>query len=561
LIASRNNIRLDISVIGFDNDVAMRTPLRSMSVSFALLFSITICPNAGSCQDESAVAGATRNPEFKLQVERNLVLVRVTVRDLDGQPVRDLKKVDFELYDNGKRQAISQFSFEGSGEEPEAVPQPSRTQSSKQPGPVKTTAKGSTQIPEAYVAMYFEDMLVDLGDIVRTREAAERYLDSSLRPNQRVAIFTSSEIVHQDFTADREKLRAALRKLRWPHPPVGGLQEPGQAAKEIVRVMDLIVRVLSEKPGRRTIVLVGEGFPTQGNTTLGRYITEVSDRAVRAGVLINSIDARGLYATLYGAFLTDPVRPNTRLNPDMSGMVGPQRLARAQAELDAAKRVSDGLWMIAEATGGTFFENNNNMDAAFRLAGGLESYSYLLAFSPRDMKQDGKFHHLKVQLAERIPSHNLIVQARRGYYAPGKSEDTAERSEQELSEWVISRGEMNALPVSVKTQAVALPTGKYQLHVDVQVDAHALSFEKRDDLNVDDLTIATAVFDSDGNFVTGTRKVVRMRFRAAKLAQFLAEGLSVPMDFDFAPGTYLVRHVVRESGGAITTRELTVQVP
>src|SRR5216684_5552836 len=47
---------------------------------------------------------------FKVRV--NLVLVRVVVRDSKGKVVPNLKKEDFQLYDNRKLQTISSFSVE-----------------------------------------------------------------------------------------------------------------------------------------------------------------------------------------------------------------------------------------------------------------------------------------------------------------------------------------------------------------------------------------------------------------------------------------------------------------
>jgi hypothetical protein len=65
-------------------------------------------------------------------------------------------------------------------------------------------------------------------------------------------------------------------------------------------------------------------------------------------------------------------------------------------------------------------------------------YSYLLGFSPQDLKYDGKFHHLqlKVKAAER-----LTVQARKGYYAPGHEADPAEQAS-----WNTLKGFLVSMP-------------------------------------------------------------------------------------------------------------------
>src|SRR6266436_6681813 len=50
--------------------------------------------------------------EARIQVTTELVLVNVVARDKKGNLVRDLKKSDFTLFEDGKKQEISTFDFE-----------------------------------------------------------------------------------------------------------------------------------------------------------------------------------------------------------------------------------------------------------------------------------------------------------------------------------------------------------------------------------------------------------------------------------------------------------------
>ncbi len=72
---------------------------------------------------------------------------------------------------------------------------------------------------------------------------------------------------------------------------------------------------------------------------------------------------------------------------------------------------------LADGTGGIFFHNNNDIDEGFKRVAASPEYSYTLAFSPHDVKFDGRFHKLKVEVND---GSNLTVQARKGYYAPKK---------------------------------------------------------------------------------------------------------------------------------------------
>src|SRR6202034_178101 len=123
-------------------------------------------------------------------------------------------------------------------------------------------------------------------------------------------------------------------------------------------------------------------------------VARIINRAVESGIVINALDARGLYALGF------------------SGLGGQADTDKLQIETADGQARSDVMAELASSTGGVFFQHNNNLDEGFRRTGGVPEFLYVLGFSPQ--KLDGKFHKLKVTLnaAEKIQ-----VQARRGYYA------------------------------------------------------------------------------------------------------------------------------------------------
>ncbi|HKN61265.1 MAG TPA: hypothetical protein VJW93_08815, partial [Candidatus Acidoferrales bacterium] len=58
--------------------------------------------------------------------------------------------------------------------------------------------------------------------------------------------------------------------------------------------------------------------------------------------------------------------------------------------------------------------SNDLAGALLRLAS-LPETSYLIAFTPHNLKYDGKFHSLKVTLSTK---QRVTIQARRGFYDP-----------------------------------------------------------------------------------------------------------------------------------------------
>jgi hypothetical protein len=214
---------------------------------------------------------------------------------------------------------------------------------------------------------------------------------------------------------------------------------------------------------------------------------------------------------------------------------------------------------LADGTGGTFFHNRNDLDEGFRQAGAAPPISYLLAFSPQNLKLNGRFHLLKVALANK---QKYSVQARRGYYAPRTAADPAETAKREIEEALFSQDEIRDLPVELQTQFFKKDEAEARLAVLTHLDLRGIHFRKAEGRNRDDLTLATAIFDENGKFVTGGEKVVEMRLLDTTVDRLGRSGITVKSSFDVKPGTYLVRQVVRDAEGSqMAARNGAVVIP
>ncbi len=578
------------------------------ALAWAAILSAAICGAAG----QNRTAASKSQPEYKIQVERNLVLVRVVVRDAQGRMVRDLTKDDFQLFDSGKLQVISQFSTEGQAAPSEVTP-PAPAQPSAITLQAPATKAGQT-IPQNFVALYFDDLAMGAGDILRTRQAAEQYL-ASLAPDQIVAVFTSSGEVNQSFTPDRPPLRAALLRLQprsrvstgVPECPdlsddeayriavehdqqalaaaaekvqicgsagagvraTGRFQVRGgdhnvdraldaawrrwgrmeQQAIDTLRGLEQVVAFAANLPGRRTVLFISPGFISR---TQSQRMNEIIDRALRGGVVVSAIDSRGLVANFPGGDLSQGGRGTASVQTTIREMI---------SEEDAGRQNTDVLWAMASGTGGVFFENNNDLAAGFRQADGLDRFYYLLSFSPSDLRANGKFHKLEVKVAGGAAGSDYRIQARRGYYAPRPSREASAEPCRELQDLVMSRVELAGFPMRVETATVPVTEEKSQLHVEPLVDARALQFQERDGLYVDDVVFATAVFDARGNYVDGIQRTLHLRLTDTNLRELIEKGLTGEVSFLLPSGTYLLRQVLCEEGGRASTQNLTIKVP
>jgi len=544
---------------------------------------------APASQEQKGPEVATRDTPAMFKVRVNLVLVRVVVRDLQGNVVENLHREDFALADNRKPQVISFFSVET----PAAKAMPVTTRESGN-GTDATDAPPSAPVPampQRFVTILYDDIHMSMEDSVTARDATTR-LFGALAPTDRVAIFTTSGHTTQDFTSDQEAIKRALNgilpksftarisgsgdcpdityyqadliqnkndqqaldaatletvdcafqgdmsKIQLARPIAAAASQralsEGDAESEFAyRHIEDAMRRLTAMPGQRVMVFVSPGF------ILAQLFTEASgiiDRATRANIVIDTIDVRGLY--------TPDVMGDIANQP--GGSVGRVAGLKALYRTTAQSAQSEVLDEFAAGTGGTYFHNRNDLDNGLRQAVAAPAISYVLGFSPQNLKLNGGYHTLKVTLTGK---QKYNVQARRGYFAPRKAQDPAETAKQEIQEAIFSQDEIGDLPVDIQTQFFKPEPSQAKLSVLAHLDLKSIRFRKAEGRNRNDITLATAIFDENGNFVAGGEKIVEMRLLDGTMERLEKSGINVKSSFDVKPGSYLVRLVVRDAEG------------
>ena len=542
--------------------------------------------------DKNAPEISSQETAATFKVKVNLVEVRVVVRDAQGHAIGTLKQDDFQLFDNGKLQTITRFSVDQAGVKPVIHQEAAPGIANDKLAPLPT-------MPERFIAYVFDDIHLKFGDLAQVRSAAQRHLQE-LRSTDRAAIFTTSGQNQLDFTDDQAKLREAMNQIQ-PRPVTGSAtaecplvsyymasqivngndatalnvvtQDALQcayggdsqfltAAQQTARssafrelnvgnhetqiTLDTIkqaVRRITSMPGQRTIILVSPGFynPDQ----LFEQIA-IAERALHANVIISALDARGLYTSGY----LDAAPQNRPPSPRIVGEMTQYENLEAQADANV-------LAELANATGGIFVQNTNDLEGGFRRVATTPEYSYLLGFSPQNLKLDGRFHNLKVTLK----AQKFQIQARKGYYAPKEAEDASEQAKREVEDAVFSQEQVSDIPVQLHTQFFKSGEDAAQLSVLVRMDLRHLHYRKVDGRNRDDVTVVSAVFDRNGNFVSGNQKIIQMRLKDETLATKLNSGVTLKTSFDVKPGSYLVRLVVRDAEGQMATQNSAIEIP
>ena len=572
------------------------TPMHAFRVILAVCLSASLFAQSGEITTkESAVT-------FKSGV--NLVPVPVVVRDSKGHAVGNLSAEDFQLFDNGKPQMISKFSVENiATAAPSAAPSAATAPSSADKPPVTggTLADANASgAPERFVAYLFDDLHMSPADMIYTRDAARRQIDSSAHALERAAIYTMSGNPTQEFTSDKDKLHAALASLGVGHatatrsiqqttcPPVtyyvGDLISnkndptalgiattdalrcanlpPSQRAtaekmaqnaarqavlngdNDTLRALDqlrAVIARMASMPGQRTIVLISPGFLVLNDKLEDQ--THIIERAIHANVIIGALDARGLFV-------------NSGIPDASENNVNPATIsAKAIYVTTEATVQADVMATLADGTGGTFYHGTNDFDEGMTRTAAAPDFLYVLGFSPLDLKYDGKYHSLKVTLKN---GKGMELQVRKGYYAPKYAANPAEQSKQQIEETFFSSDELHDLPAILQTQYFMNDNGDATLSAVAKIDIKKLSYRKDSGRNNNEVTIVTGLFDNDGNYVTGIEKLVTLRLLDDTLEKRAGSGMSVKNSFTVHPGRYMVRMVVRDSEGQTMSAQSSI---
>ncbi|MGA3323326.1 MAG: VWA domain-containing protein [Terriglobia bacterium] len=561
-------------------------------------------------------------PTFQLHVERNLVTVRVVVRDANDRPVGNLRQEDFRLFDDGKPQDILGFTVETAYPNPApeagpsaAPPAPAEKTTEAPRAPVKTVA-------QRFVILYFDDFHLEPEGIGRTRDAAWRYVTTAVRPQDRVAIFTATGKDQIDFTEDREKLHDALFRLapkpRVPNacPEIGDYeaylvtqQDPYALAIEHVEAVQcdcgeyLSIDPMTERsallmattPGARAAIeassdpcippaeqrvereaaAVWEQANMQSQYSLQGIEIAVRRLAAMPGqrsvVLVSPGFLTQTQASNIDEITNRALQQDVVISAiDAAGLAPRKMHNMISTRLDLESRqtlientgtvaAQDVLAGLSAATGGVFFHNSNDFNDGFRQAAAVPEVYYVLTFTPANIKLDGKFHALKVTLNNH---ERLTVQARRGYFASASGLAGQASSQDELEKVVFSQEEIHGLPAEATAQVEKVSDRESKLTVTIHVDVRLLQFRKEADRSVDKLIFHTTLFDRDGKYVTAKESSLDLHLKDATLEKFTQSGINAKTSFQVPPGTYRVREVVRDTESkGMSALNCIVEVP
>jgi VWFA-related protein len=624
-----------------------------LAAGFAVFFSMPV--ESLVVHSQEAQGREQKKPDEPiLRIETELVQIDVVVTDRQGNIVRDLRREDFELYEEGRKQEVSHFAV-GTASQPAKWLRVEKRKPSEAGAP--PAAPVEVQVGR-YVVVAVDDFHLAPENLIIAKRTLKRFVDNQMVAGDQVAIATTSGNLgmFQQFTNERDVLERAINRLGVQNrtvtsssdipritdyqaelidmgdrealdlavqeilkfeglsssqPPPGGggggraggrggqtsqssevgttpreramLQAQSKARMIVAQnahytrvtlgTLESVIRSLRDLPGRKTLVLLSDGFYMGGSSSSQIFdIRRITDAATRAGVVIYSIDARGLIAIPPGGDASDPSIVDIE-NPG----------ARARMEMSAINARLDGLNALARDTGGQLYHNSNDLNAGLQRVLDLNEVYYVLAYEPVVSFRDGRFRKIEVRIADRP---ELKVRTRKGYFSPvdkavktekslvkpsGRrderspekiAEEAKKEKDQQMRAGLGSLFPLREIPVEITADFLDVQGGGTGALVNANIDARALNLPLTNGTHQSSVDLLVAIFDEKGKLANSYSERVQLNIRPEKLQDALNHGLSYRRLTSLKPGFYQARVAVREEGSArLGSASKWVEVP
>jgi VWFA-related protein len=522
-----------------------------------------------------------------VRISVTLVQLDAVVTDKKGNPVTDLQKDDFEIYEDGKRQLITNFSF---------VPiQPSVTPERKlapparkaPPVPLPPVRLKPEQVRRT-IAIVVDDLTMRAGSVEAVKHHLRKLVDEQMQPGDLVAIIRAAGGMGalQQFTADKLQLYSAIEMVRSlaRNNPIGSfapisdetLESKGKPTKSdaddkskqklkddaddfreqlfavgVLGALNYVVRGLRELPGRKSVMFISEGFnlPSRGferRGALQRPTDRVSDSlrrlielANRSAVVIYSIDPRGIVVPMIGA------------EDDVGSLTMQERSDLLQQRYSQLADAQNGLNYLAHETGGFVVAGSNDLSRGIRRVLDDQNGYYLIGYVPAESTFKRTAGHLAFHKTSiKLKRAGLTIRTRGGFL--GVTDEDARPTRltprQQLTAAVMSPFTSGDVHLKLTSLFGNDSQTGYFVRSLLHIDARDLTFsEEVDGWRNAAIDVAAIAFGDNGIVVDQSVQTYSLSVRAFNMDRTLRSGLVYEINLPLKkPGAYQLRTAVRD---------------
>lgn len=553
-----------------------------------------------------APAPVDQQPAVTFRTETNFVEVHAIVTDAKGAFVKDLTRDDFEIYEDGRLQAPTVFSFVDVPVERPFVPMGTD-------GPVEPDVRATTRTFDGRVyIVLLDDLHTHVARTNNVREVARRFVNEYLGTDDLAAVlFTSGrQESGQELTSSRRLLLAAIDRFQGQKLPSAGAEklavhlrqvsdqeatadEPREArtseglqqardirdpydmqraanARRSLQTIENLARWLGDVQGRRKALLFfSEGFDydvyqpfnigREGSAILAEA-REAAAAAQRGNVNVYGIDPRGMNQ------FSGMIEINARSDYpqlDYGTFRGQSR------ELLLAQ---ESLISLSEETGGLPIVNAGDLSGGLaRIVLDNSRYYGLGYYSDSAKWARNRFLKLEV----RVKRPGLQVRARKGFLPPdARAIERAREADVKAGTTPALRAALGKpvpigdLPLRVfaaplrSTAAKGASAKGASVIVALEIDGPALKFEERDGRFTESLEVSIVAADERARVQGGDRQTFNLNLMPETHARVRQTGVRMLSQLDLPPGRYQIRVGAHEATGqAIGTVPYDLEVP
>ncbi len=529
----------------------------------------------------AAVTLLAQDVTFK--VESKLVVVNVSVKDKNGKPITTLTKDDFEVFEDGARQALGVFELQTLSNDllpPVDVADTPRTLQERNPQQAGATATPKPPMTiqavrhqdRRLLALFFDFSSMPQGDQVRAKDAAIKFLETQMTSADLVSIMTFANKfqVVEDFTDDRERLLTTIRKMNLGEgSELAGLastssdegDDSGTFAADDTEfnifntdrklsALEDAARKLGVFPEKKALVYFSSGVNRTGVENESQLKATVN-AAIRANVAFYPVDARGLVASAPGG---DASVASPRGTGVFTGSTQSSRASNFNGSQDT-------LYTLAADTGGKALLDTNDLTLGIKNAQNDFSSYYILGYYSTNSAQDGKFRKIQVKLKDQKLQAKLDY--RNGYYAEKTFQKfNASDKERQLEEALALGDPVSELPLALEVDYFRVAKDRYFVPISVKIPGSSVGLTKKGANETAQLDFIGQVTDQNGRQVGGVRDFITVKLNQNDAAKIGQRHLQYDAGLTLAPGNYTLRFLARENQtGKMGTFETKFNVP
>jgi VWFA-related protein len=508
-----------------------------------------------SSQKEEKQASKT-DQNFTIRIGVEEVRLDAVVVDGRGRQITDLTAGDFEIFQDDQPREVLSSIYIIDQTQPLGKPQLSGKGWKVSP-PVPTRSLERDQVHRV-IAFVVDDLAMNFEQVHYARMALTKFVEKQMQAGDLVAIMRTSRgnSAIQMFLSDKAQLLARIDTVRWGENVGREFADDNLYAlfEGQLSATSYCIRALKDMPGRKALMVL-----TPTTTLPGLYATatsgspdyramytraynQLADAALRAGVVINFLDIRGLEAPFAGR-----------------GFGGSPTFA----QLDGRKL--DQLNPVPQKTGGLLIMENNFFVNGIgdEVNNALKGY-YILSYAPppNTFKENRKniYHRIKI----RVKRRGAIVHTRDGFYGRAGPDEEPALAQNPLREAIFSPFQHTDLKVSLFSGYIEDTKSGYMLRSWLHLDAQDVNIvEKKGEGHSISLETVCVTSDINGYIRDSNIMKYEFRIRDENVAWVKEHGIRFSLFLPAKkPGPYYVRVAVKDQvSGKVGSAYQFVDIP